>query len=280
VLWDKTVKTFAWVLIATGGVVASSVGAAIWLKRQPETTPAIRGQRIAQALGCFGCHGPEGLGGVADPTAPGGEVPDWSYATVKVFVTSEEDIREWILYGAPRSDSQRRAWDDHRTLVPMPAYEGDLTDSELDDLVAYFLAVSGWRPEIPDNAFEGRKIATRLGCFGCHGPSGMGGVNNPGSFKGHIPPWDGEEYEELVRDEQELREWILTGTIQRLDQNPAARFFLDRQRTPMPAYEDFISDDELNLLVEYIHWLRSGDQGSGPQPRSAETVIAQLTGGF
>jgi mono/diheme cytochrome c family protein len=195
-----------------------------------------------------------------------------------MFITSEQDIREWILFGAPRSESERNRYDDHQMLVPMPAYEEYLSDGELDDLVSYFLAVSGWRPEIPDSAYEGRRIATRLGCFGCHGPSGMGGVANPGSFKGLIPPWDGEEFEELVHDEEELREWILYGKIERLWSNPAARFFLDRQKTPMPAYHDFISDAELDLLVNYIQWLRSGSEGGGKQQRDAATVIATITG--
>ena len=142
-----------------------------------------------------------------------------------MFVKSEQDIREWILYGVPRSQAERHASDGHRTLVPMPSYERELDAGQLEDLVAYVLAVSGWRDEIPDAAYEGRKIATRLGCFGCHGPSGMGGVANPGSYKGHIPPWTGHEYAELVRDEGELREWILEGKIERSLEQPACPLF-------------------------------------------------------
>ena len=138
----------------------------------------------------------------------------------------------------------------------MPAYEDLLSDRELDDLVAYYLAVSGWAPDIPDAAFEGRKIASRLGCFGCHGPAGMGGVANPGSFKGHIPPWDGEEFKELVRDDEELREWILDGRIRRLWDNPVARRFLESQKTRMPAYREHVSDEEVSKMVQYIRWLR------------------------
>ncbi len=270
---------FAWISIAVVAVATVGLGAGVWLKRQPETTAAMRGRSIAEDLGCFGCHGPEGQGGIADATSPSGEVPGWKYATAKVFVQSEQDIREWILDGSPKRESERKFGGDHQVLVPMPAYRDYLSESELDDLVAYFLAVSGWRPEIPDEAYEGRKIATRLGCFGCHGPSGMGGVNNPGAFKGHIPPWDGEEFDELVRDEQELRQWILYGKIERLMRNPAARYFLERQKTPMPAYHDHISDAELDLLVRYIQWLREGTENEGRQQRDATTVIAYVRGG-
>lgn len=271
-------KTRLWIAVLPVFLGLGGVGVAILVQRQPETTPAMRGKFIAQELGCFACHGPEGTGGVADPTSPGGVVPDWRYATVKMFVTSEHDIREWILYGAPRSESAGTANDDFPTLVPMPAYEDCLSAEELDDLVAYFLAVSGWRSAIPDDAFEGRKIATRLGCFGCHGPSGMGGVANPRSLKGHIPPWDGVEFTELVRDEQELRDWILYGKIDRLWTNRAARFFLNRQKTPMPPYHDHISDDELDKLVAYIRFVRTAPEEAGQRQREATTVIGSIAG--
>ncbi|MFV2067229.1 MAG: cytochrome c [Pirellulales bacterium] len=233
----------------------SGIGRYVW--RQPEVTPAIRGEALARELGCFGCHGPGGLGGIADPTSSAGDIPGWRGATASMYVRNEQEIREWILYGAPRESLSPGQSTASHSLVPMPAYAEYLSSRELDDLVAYFRAVSGWAPEIPDNAYEGRKLASRLGCFGCHGPSGMGGVANPGSFVGHVPPWDGAEFEELVHDESELREWILDGRPRRLADNTLARFFLDRQKTPMPAYREHISDDDLKKLVAYIGWLRS-----------------------
>jgi hypothetical protein len=170
-----------------------------------------------------------------------------------MYVKSRGEVREWILYGAPRARDPHL---DPQRLISMPAYEKLLSSREVDDLVAYFLAVSGWDPEIPDAAFEGRKVAERAGCFGCHGPSGMGGIPNPGSFKGEIPPWDGEDFTELVRDDDELREWILDGRIRRLEQNPLARYFLEGQIVQMPAYRDSLSQEELARLVAYIRWLR------------------------
>ncbi|MHC4814114.1 MAG: c-type cytochrome [Planctomycetota bacterium] len=233
------------------------VGVAAWFSwRRPETTAALRGKEIAQRMGCFACHGPEGSGGVTVIGATGASMPGWDGRTTAMYVKSEQEIREWILYGAPRGDSQANDYSDTKSFVPMPAYEDLLTDRELDDLVAYYLAVSGWAPDIPDAAFEGRKIASRLGCFGCHGPAGMGGVANPGSFKGHIPPWDGEEFKELVRDDEELREWILDGRIRRLWDNPVARRFLESQKTQMPAYREHVSDEEVSKMVRYIRWLR------------------------
>ena len=266
------VKVRVWILLLI--LLAGSVAVAgVLIVRRPEMTAALRGKQIAMDLGCFACHGPEGQGGISDPTNPGGELPDWRSTTMAMYVASELEIREWILDGVTRQEREHRAIDDHRPLVPMPAYRDQLTAGELDDLVTYVVAVSGWHEAIPDDVFEGRKIAQQMGCFGCHGPSGMGGVANPGSFKGYIPPWDGTEFDELVQNKQELRDWILDGRIDRLWDNSMARFFLDRQKTPMPAYHDYLSDAELDKLVAYIWWLRPATRKSSGKDRGASTVI-------
>ncbi|MCE9583405.1 MAG: cytochrome c [Planctomycetes bacterium] len=244
-----------WVLTALFILVC--VTGAAWANRflrQPALTPAIRGEAVARKLGCFACHGAEGQGGIADPGARGGKVPGWGGPTVSSYAKNEQEIREWILDGAPRRLKEAGAA--HPPFIPMPAYRGRLDDRELSDLVAYFTAVSGGFGDVPEAAYEGRAIAARLGCFGCHGPSGAGGGPNPGSFKGHIPAWDGEEFLELVRDDAELREWILDGHAKRLWDNPAARHFLEGQVVQMPAYRPHLKEDEVGKLVAYIRWLR------------------------
>lgn len=223
---------------------------------QPEVTPAIRGMETARNLGCFACHGPEATGGVSNINDSGSAMPGWDHGTAAMYIKSEQEIREWILYGAPLGQATSAGVSSSKSLVPMPDYNGLLSDRELDDLVAYFLAVSGWAPDIPDDAFEGRKIALQLGCFGCHGPSGMGGVPNPGSFKGQIPPWEGEAFGELVENDEELRAWILDGRIRRLWNNPAARLFLISQKIQMPAYREHMSEDQETKVVAYVKWLR------------------------
>ena len=65
-------------------------------------------------------------------------------------------------------------------------------------------------------------------------------------------------------DETELREWILGGRPQRLQTNPLARFFLDRQAIRMPAFRGQITEEELRALEAYIRWLRpeAGKEGT------------------
>jgi hypothetical protein len=79
---------------------------------------------------------------------------------------------------------------------------------------------------------------------------------NPRSFKGIIPPWRGGDYEELVKSEAELRQWILEGRIDRHQSNPLARYFSGRQVVQMPAYETRLSAAEIDAIVGYIRWLQ------------------------
>src|SRR6185503_9765363 len=107
---------------------------------------------------------------------------------------------------------------------------------DLEDVVAYVKAVSDFETPKDDHAEEGRQVAVKFGCFNCHGPQGRGAMPNVRAFKGYIPAWDGPDFPELVKDDQELRDWILDGGTRRLTGNPVARWFIERQPIKMPAY--------------------------------------------
>src|SRR2546425_8555829 len=66
-----------------------------------EDTPAARGRRVAAALGCFGCHGPEGNGGGRNPGSEEGTVPAVTGQTQKMFVKEAGRPPEYLLDGAP-----------------------------------------------------------------------------------------------------------------------------------------------------------------------------------
>ncbi len=177
-----------------------------------------------------------------------------------MYVEGDGEIREWILDGAPRRIREARARekaaaDAPRPLLDMPAYRGRISDAELEDLVAYFQAVAEWKTPGDPAARQGLEVARKLGCFGCHGPGGRAGAANPGSFKGYIPPWQGEDFADLVRDDGELKQWILDGKIDRLERNPAARYFTGNQVIQMPAYRNRISENDLKALMVYIRRL-------------------------
>ncbi|TMA44347.1 MAG: cytochrome c, partial [Deltaproteobacteria bacterium] len=174
----------------------------------------------------------------------------------------EQDLREFIQDGAPRrkrEDADYRAKVEAATLR-MPAYRAFLSTSQVDDLVAFLRATSG--QILPDEALaaRGAERAAELGCFACHGPLGAGGVSNPGSFKGYIPGFWGADFDELVRDDGELRQWIAEGGIPRISEHPIGRIFVRRQVIKMPAFGHghVQSPEDIDALMAYLRWIRAG----------------------
>ncbi len=243
------------VVLAAAGVVAWA-GFGYW--RAKNVSRVQHGWRVADRMGCFACHGPGGLRGMSDPGYGLDEVPAFTGGLITMYAQNEGEIREWILDGLPRrveADPEQMKLRE-KAVVRMPAWRGRLSAGEVDDLVAFVKAVSDFDKPDDDRSAEGRDVATRVGCFNCHGPQGRGSVPNPGGFKGYIPSWDGADFPELAKDDAEVREWILDGRCRRLGGNAAARFFLDRAPIKMPSYRGHLSEAEVDRLVDYIHWLR------------------------
>ncbi|MCB1049437.1 MAG: c-type cytochrome [Acidobacteria bacterium] len=214
-------------------------------------SPETRGWQVATQLGCFQCHGWEGLGGLPNPGAS--TVPGFQDFNFLMSIYSESELEAWILDGAPaRLD---RSADPGRVLE-MPGYRGRLNEGQLKDLKTYFQGVSGMVFPQEARAAEGFEIAKRKGCFGCHGVGGRLDIPNKGSLVGRIPAWTGPDFPELVQSDEELRFWILKGLPTRLETNRMAQYFLKRQTLKMPAYEGFLSESDLQAIMAYIHWLR------------------------
>lgn len=236
------------------GIAVAGAGLVTYSRiTKPRTTDAFRGRLAFAKYGCDGCHGPGGSGGVPNPQSRERDIPGFVGGTAMMYVESVAEIREWILDGRPARLDESPAGGN--ALVTMPAFRGRISETELNDLVAYYQAVAWYEPGLPEDAKEGRRVAGRLGCFGCHGPAGRAGVENPGSFKGYVPGWGSDDFLELVESEQELREWILNGSSKRFATNNMAQQFLTKQVIRMPAYRDVISDDDADRLVSYIQWL-------------------------
>ena len=240
-----------WLFLAAGVVVVATL-AVTWVLA-PRPGRVARGGTLVRHLGCEGCHGPGGTGGVPNPRSDEGEVPALTGGTWMMYVESEDEIGEWILDGRPSRLGEAAAGPD--ALIQMPAYRGQISRRELADLVAWYKVASGYQPGVPKRVTAGRDVARRLGCFGCHGVGGREGVANPGSFKGYIPGWGSPDFDELVLSEGELREWILDGLPERLRTNPIARQFTQQQVVQMPQYRGVLADGELDALSDYILWV-------------------------
>ena len=249
------------VLMAETGYLA--YGPARRLVLGIEASEALRGQRIAQQSGCFGCHGPGGTGGVPNPGSKD-EIPGYRGGMIMMYAESDQEIREWILDGAPRrlrDDPDFRS-SRERSSVVMPAFRGRLSENDVDRLVVYLKNIAGLVTPPPTTpARAGFDLAWKSGCFGCHGDGGMGGVANPGSLKGYIPGWWGADYVDLVRGDGELREWIESGTIARLATGRLARHYLERQVISMPAYRDHLKAADIDSIMAYVNWVRMQQAG-------------------
>lgn len=228
---------------------------------QVEVTPAQRGQELADRLGCFRCHGPNGTGGVPNPHSKEGEVPAFQGGMLMMYVENDKEVREYILDGMParkKADPEYVQQMEQQALR-MPAFRGYLSEKELTDLVVYLNAASGLVSPQDDLAVKGMNLAYKNGCFACHNVMGSGGLKNPGSFKGYIPGWWGSDFTDLVRSEEELREWLQEGEIKRLTSHPIARYFVEWQRVKMPKFKKFLTEEEIEALIRFVRWVHKGE---------------------
>ncbi len=225
-----------------------------------------QGRVLASELGCFNCHGPGGRGGVPNPGSKGGEVPSFHEGTLMMYAHDDDDLREYILDGAPAKKLARPAYvaEMEAQAIRMPAYRAVVSDRQVDMLVAYLRAVSDMLVPSEEPAARGAELALANGCFACHGELGGGGLPNPGSLKGYIPGFGGPDFDELVQNDDELRAWIVDGGIARLLEDPAARFFIDRQRIQMPAFKAHLAPADIDALVAYVRWVAAGSWRTMP----------------
>lgn len=254
-----------WVALALGLAVA--VPACTLLG--PGVPPAERGRRLAERTGCFGCHGPEGSRGSANPGRLDRTVPGFN-GDVMMYAKSADDIRAWIHDGSTPAKRASQTWrsERERGSLRMPAFGSRLSRRELDDLVAFVEVASGMTgPGDAEDSIvvRGLERAGKLGCVGCHGPGGRLARPNPGSLRGFVPPWDGPDFPELVSGRAEFDEWVKRGVSRRFEGNPAASWFLHRAALKMPAFERHLEDGDLDALWAYVTWLRRSGAGAAPR---------------
>ena len=247
---------FAVVLAFVCGAILLSITPFRAMVLSAGTSPETKGYNLARDQGCFHCHGSWGVGDIINPG--GGKIPGFQDLTFLMNIKNETELKAWIMDGAPkkvRNDPNYEAAKAKRAVV-MPAYRDKIDEGELALLLSFYHGISGTiRPADPEVA-KGYETARDHGCFSCHGLAGRFDMPNPGSLVGRIPAWHGEDFHELARNDDEIREWILDGVPQRLANNPLASFFLDRQTIQMPAYRNLMRAEEVESIVTYINWLR------------------------
>jgi len=106
---------------------------------------AAAGHDAAQRLGCFGCHGPEGRGLVANPGSLKGYTPPWDGADYLDLVQSPAEFRQWVKNGITdrfRANPAARHFVEGEQ-IRMPAYGDKVSDADLAALLAYVDWVRG-----------------------------------------------------------------------------------------------------------------------------------------
>lgn len=252
---------------------------------QKEQSRVVRGWKKAESLGCFSCHGPRGFGETPNPGSEDGEVPSFRGGEPMMWAKNDQELREFILYGEPKKkhehekhreskekkkqketephvfgdvdfDALPEDEEEKEGLIEMPSFKKWVSAEDVEDLVIFIKANATLLNPKTKHEKEGRNIMLETGCFSCHGPMGAGGIPNSGSFKGYIPSFIGDDYDELVKNEDELVEWIKTGKIKRFEKNILARFFTHRQVIKMPSYEKTLTNEQINKVTAYLSWLR------------------------
>ena len=239
-------------------LLAAAGAGVVWVTLlRPKITAVERGRRLAEANGCFGCHGPEGTRGAANPGRADRTVP--SFRALMMYAKSKQEVLEWIRDGATASRRKSETWRAQRDagVVRMPAFGKRLSRKQIDDLAEFVMAVSGEPAPEDSAALRGRDRAVELGCVGCHGEGGRFARANPGSLKGYVPPWDGPDFTELVRGREEFGEWVERGVSRRFEQNPIAMLFLRRAPLRMPAYRRHLESGDVDAIWAYVLWLRA-----------------------
>ena len=106
------------------------------------------------------------------------------------------------------------------------------------------------RPD-PPPAERGRRLAERFGCFGCHGPGGLEGAQNPGRIDGSVPNFE-DDVMMYAKTPEEIHEWIHVGVSRKKAASRTWQADRDRGALRMPAFKDRMSERDMHDLVAYV----------------------------
>ncbi|PIQ82076.1 MAG: hypothetical protein COV76_05515 [Candidatus Omnitrophica bacterium CG11_big_fil_rev_8_21_14_0_20_64_10] len=236
----------------------------------PGAEMLVRGRELFEEKGCIGCHS---LNGWGNPIAP--ELADTAGKNVHQFdfrhVEGEHTVVDWIVEHF--KDPQKVTPADPALGVPessMPDYE--LTDEEVMALTALVLSFSAEagnpifpvphrfkvpgkpapEPVYASSVEHGKAVYEKYGCAACHGFAGRGGIPNKNMDLGGEAPT--LVYVSRGYTREELKQVIQHGRF-------PARALADEPPPPlwMPAWEQKLSDEELEVLMDYLISLEPKD---------------------
>jgi mono/diheme cytochrome c family protein len=105
-----------------------------------------------------------------------------------------------------------------------------------------------WRVRSSNPVRRGLEVATRSGCFSCHGSWGAAGIPDPGLGE-DLPPWTGGISMMYVDDAEEVREFVLDGISRRRARSESAKAERARAAIRMPAFRDTLTSRQVDDVV-------------------------------
>jgi mono/diheme cytochrome c family protein len=111
-------------------------------------------------------------------------------------------------------------------------------------------AAVAMRSNLPP-AERGRRLAERTGCFGCHGPGGTHGANNPGRLDKTVPNFQ-DDVMMYAKTPEEIREWIHNGVTHKKAASVTWRADRERGVLKMPAFRRRLGERDIDDLVAFV----------------------------
>jgi ubiquinol-cytochrome c reductase cytochrome b subunit len=264
------------------------------VEKKPSAAEIKKGQQVFQANGCSGCHKVNGQGGSVGPELSGG--------------TLNGKSRQWLEDQVTNPKS-------HDPNSIMPAFS-NLSKGQLGNLVSYLMGLAGGAAAQKDGQTQkqGEKTTASTGaasspgvpseeqaleepvgkaafiigssengadlykeqCISCHGPEGKGGVPNPGSDDGTVPPLNPIDRALYSTDPK-----VFAAAIDKLIQHGSMPSG-PHPALHMPAWGDTrsLTQEEISNLEAYIMKLNGVDRGEivypGIRPHTFFFIVAGL----
>jgi mono/diheme cytochrome c family protein len=132
-----------------------------------------------------------------------------------------------------------------------------------------WLARAYWTYRSSNPVRRGVIRAGDLGCFSCHGDRGSQGIPDPGARDLSVPAWSGGMYMMYVKNDQDIRRYILNGSTPKVESREGFAGSAPRAALTMPSYRGHLQGKDLEDLVAAYKVLSgmAGPPPGGPEER-------------
>ncbi len=199
---------------------------------------------------CASCHGPQGTGDGPAARYVYPKPRDFTRGVFKVRSTpdgampTDQDLFDTLTRGMPGSPMPSFAFLSVAERQALVQYVKSLVKKK-SDIPAIPIEVGPEPPVSPATLAAGKELYARMQCFKCHGQTGKGDGPSAATLR---DSWD---YPIKVRD---FTTGIYVGGP--TDRDLYLRFTTGMSGTPMPSFQEQLTDEQRWHLVHYVQSLR------------------------